>query len=142
MKDNPGLGVLFILLMVSIMGLMVVTVQNGQAGEDSYKKTMMGIFGGEHQLQKLIEKKELGIRLSWKGNSGEYISSSLPHHKIRVILDDGITMPTITFHWRPFGRIMIMTNHVPLVEELIEEWIDYATVRIRSSDWSMQVKIY
>jgi len=113
------------------------------------------ILKGEHKLQKMAEQTEvnsktsasfflimgdintatkttLSTKFAWEMNDGTYAVSSLPLEKIRVKIDEKVTMPTIKFRWaRSF--------HKGDLQQLMDNSVSYAVVTVKESDWPVQV---
>ena len=115
------------------------------------------ILKGEHKLRKIAERTDVNSKISgsfflfvgglngkaettvsvkfaWEMNDGTYALSSLPLEKIRVKLDENATTPTIKFRWtRSYPN--------PEVQELMDNYVIYAVISVRESDWPVQVNL-
>lgn len=117
------------------------------------------ILKGEHKLRKMAERTEVNSRISgsfflfvgnvsgttetnisvkfaWEMNDGIYAISSLPLEKIRVKFDEKAETPTIKFRWRPWRR-----HDTAQVQTLMDDYVSYAVVIVRESDWPIQVNL-
>ena len=140
-----------------LVGLFFMVGCNEQASQPPSEAER--VLKGEHKLRKMAERMDVNSRISgsffifvgglsgttkttvsvkfaWEMNDGIYAFSSLPLEKIRVKLDEKATTPTIKFLWRRWqGR------GTPEVQGLMDDYVSYAVVTVRESDWPTQVSL-
>ena len=115
------------------------------------------ILGGEHNLRKMTErngvdlsvsggfflvsgevsvtqKTQTLIKFAWELNDGTYAISSLPLEKIRIKIDNNVTVPTISFSWEE-------NYYKHQIQDLMDCCVDYALITIKESDWPIQVNL-
>ncbi len=81
-------------------------------------------------------KTTVSVKFAWEMNDGTYALSSLPLEKIRVKLDEKAAAPTIKFRWRPYPL-----RRTVEVQELMDEYVIYAVVTVKESDWPVRVSL-
>ena len=140
---------------IGVMSLLLITLFMSGC-ED--KKMLGEILDGEHKLHKMVESvkinsnlsggfflvaggidqsttEEIIIRFSWQMNDDTYAISSLPIEKIRINLDNEVTIPTIKFNWS--YKIVDFTD----TQEIIDYCVDSAVVTVKPDDWPIQINL-
>ena len=100
--------------------------------KNEYSATMQGSFffvGGSISGE---AGKSLMVTCSWKGNNGDYNITTIPYNKIRVHIDEAVTVPTIKFCW-------IGSKYFTSVDP--NESIVYAVVTCREKDFPSAITL-
>lgn len=80
------------------------------------------------------------VTFSWKTINDEYIISKLPIHKIRIKIDNSVTIPYVKFRWcTPFG---LNFNIDKPSERVMKEHIIYMVVVCRDEDYPFAINFY
>lgn len=140
-----------------------------------YESNVLKFFEGEHKLQKMNDrlttenhikgeaffllgtgvasleggqKVSHDVTFAWQGNDGDFIFSSIPIEKLRVRLDDAMTVPSVKFVLlsscdgvgEECQADSMMREHGPQ-KVINSEYVSHVVIRIRSQDWPAQIRI-
>lgn len=136
------------------------TEEKQEAPKPSYAEK---ILSGEHGLRKMAERigtesktsasffliagnfksstsTETLIKFAWKMNDGTYAFSSLPLEKFRVRFEETASVPTVKFRWRS-SNCGCPSDRVRQIQELMDDYVLYALLTVRESDWPTQITL-
>ncbi len=139
----------FSALLIVAMLVMATAQSCASRKEQSYAGITLA---GDHQLRKMVNIKStdasgsfflfvgsfaqhetLKVSFAWKLNDGTYAISTLPMDKIRVRIDNNITVPTIKFRWR--------SGYFREIQDMMDYKVIYAVITCKDSDWPQQINL-
>ena len=156
MRDGQGNHIhfpAFHLFSVVLMIVMLTMAATQACVDDRPAESYAGnILAGEHQLRKMIgvapsesngsfflfvgsfsQSEALKVSFAWKMRDGTFAISTLPIEKIRVKINNAVTIPTIKFRWT-------MSDQED-IQWIIGEHVLYAVITCKDSDWPQDIQL-
>lgn len=160
MKNSEKMKKLILLALVAICACSCIN-------SEDYSKELNEVFSGKHELRRLTnidvntsssisasyflfwgsaqakgESSNQFVAFSWRLKNGEYVFSKVNPENIRLIFDNKISTPYITFGYNP--ELMYGVDGKPVnsnIPYLVQYQISYIVIHCKESDYTKKINI-
>jgi hypothetical protein len=96
--------------------------------------------GGSYTSGTYNEKSITTITFAWKFIDGSYIISKVDLTKVRVVLDDSIKTPTISFCYN-LGSRDITKLRMSTMQDMIDDVLSYVVIKCNNKQWPESIEM-